>query len=366
MAKTAPPQQSRTTLATLRRELESLTQEKQQLQHEVTAQLDAIGKSQAVIEFEMDGTIITANDNFLKALGYTLQEVQGKHHSMLVEPAMRASAAYKEFWQRLNRGEYLAGEYKRIGKDGNQVWIQGSYNPILDSDGTPRKVIKYATDVTDQKLRNADFEGQISAIRKSQAVIEFDMDGTIITANDHFLNVMGYTLEEVQGRHHRMFVEPEHRESATYQEFWAKLNRGEFAQGEYKRIGKGGKEVWIHGSYNPILDLKGRPCKVVKYSTNVTKRIELEQAAERQRIKTETLIHELIESAHQFAEGARVIAESSANLSDGADPSSIGRGDDRLCARNDRGHSSDFRTCRRLRRAGDANSVIGQRRQSNA
>ena len=215
MAKTAPQQRSRTTLESLRREIESLTHENQHLQQEMAAQLGAIGKSQAVIEFEMDGTIITANDNFLKSLGYSLQEVQGKHHSLFVEPELRGSAGYKEFWQRLNRGEYMTGEYKRIAKDGTPVWIQGSYNPILDSDGKPQKVIKYAADVTEQKLRNADFQGQIAAIGKSQAVIEFEMDGTIITANDLFLDAMGYTLPEVQGRHHRMFVEPGERESAA-------------------------------------------------------------------------------------------------------------------------------------------------------
>ena len=179
-------------------------------------------------------------------------------------------------------------------------------------------MVKFATDVTEQKLDNADFEGQIAAISKSQAVIEFEMDGTIITANDEFLNAMGYTLEEIQGRHHSMFVEPEMRESAEYQEFWAKLNRGEYTQAEFKRLGKGGREVWIQGSYNPIFDLNGKPYKVVKYATDVTKRVKLERAAERQRKRAEELIHEVIESANQFAEGARVIAESSANLSDGA------------------------------------------------
>ncbi len=142
----------------------------------------------------MDGTIITANDNFLTPLGYTLDEVQGRHHSMFVDPEYRTSAEYKDFWDRLNRGEYTSGQYRRIGKNGKEVWIQGSYNPIIGSDGKPFKVVKYATDVTEQKLRNADFQGQIAAIRKSQAVIEFEMDGTIITANDAFLDAMGYTL----------------------------------------------------------------------------------------------------------------------------------------------------------------------------
>jgi methyl-accepting chemotaxis protein len=251
-------------------------------------------------------------------MGYTLGEIQGQHHSMFVEPEVQAASEYKEFWARLNRGEFTTGEFKRIGKNGKEVWIQGSYNPIVDQKGKPFKVVKYATDVTAQKLKNADFEAQIAAISKSQAVIEFEMDGTIITANDAFLDAMGYTLDEIQGRHHKMFVEPGLRDSAEYKEFWAQLNRGEYTQAEYKRLGKAGKEVWIQGSYNPIFDLNGRPHKVVKYATDVTMRVHLERAAEQHRKKTEELLHEVIESASQFSEGAGVIAESSAILSDGA------------------------------------------------
>ncbi len=151
-----------------------------------SGQIAAIAKSQAVIEFQMDGTILTANDLFLKTLGYALDEVKGRHHSIFVEEAFRASPAYREFWAALNRGEYQAAEYKRIGKGGKEVWIQASYNPILDLNGKPFKVVKFATDVTQQKLANANFAGQIAAIAKSQAVIEFQMDGTIVTANDLF------------------------------------------------------------------------------------------------------------------------------------------------------------------------------------
>ena len=237
---------------------------------DVQGQIEAVGKAQAVIEFNLDGTIITANDNFLNALGYTLGEVQGQHHRLFVEESFRASVEYRQFWEALNRGEYQAGEYKRIGKGGKEVWIQASYNPILDLNGKPFKVVKYATDVTEQKLRNADFEGQIEAVGKARAVIEFNLDGTIITANDNFLNALGYTLGEVQGQHHRMFVEESFRASVEYRQFWEALNRGEYQAGEYKRIGKGGKEVWIQASYNPILDLNGKPFKVVKYATDVT------------------------------------------------------------------------------------------------
>ena len=237
---------------------------------DLTARVEAISRVQAVIEFELDGTIITANDNFLNCLGYRLDEVQGKHHRMFVDPAYAAGGDYAAFWQKLNRGEYDAGAYKRIGKGGKEVWIQASYNPIKDAKGNAYKVVKYATDITVEKNRTAEFEGKIDAIGKAQAVIEFNLDGTVITANDNFLNTLGYTLDEIKGKHHRMFCEQTYTNSQDYQAFWAKLNRGEFDAGVYKRIGKGGKEVWIQASYNPIMDANGKPYKVVKFASDVT------------------------------------------------------------------------------------------------
>ena len=234
-------------------------------------QIDAIRKSQAVISFEMDGTIIEANDNFLNPMGYQLSEVQGRHHRIFVEESYGRSTAYSEFWAKLNRGEFVAEEFKRIGKGGKHVWIQASYNPILDLNGKPFKVVKFATDVTEQKIRNSDYEGQLAAIGKSNAVIEFDMDGIVITANDNFLNALGgYSLNEVKGKHHRMFVESAYARSAEYTDFWRKLNNGEFFVGTYTRIDKRGKEVYIQASYNPILDLNGKPFKVVKYALDMT------------------------------------------------------------------------------------------------
>jgi methyl-accepting chemotaxis protein len=240
---------------------------------EDAGKIDAILRAQAVIEFNLDGTIITANENFLKTMGYSLAEIQGKHHSMFVEPATRESPAYREFWAKLNRGEYTAAEYKRLGKGGKEVWILASYNPILDEKGKPFKVVKFATDVSEQKLSTADLAGQVTAIGKSQAVIEFNMDGTIITANGNSLGALGYSLDEIRGRHHSMFVDPAERDSAEYREFWAKLNRGEYQAAEYKRVGRGGKEVWIQASYNPILDLNGKPFKVVKYAADTTAQV---------------------------------------------------------------------------------------------
>src|SRR3954451_21053927 len=237
---------------------------------EALAQAMAISKSQAVIEFNMDGTIITANQNFLDAMGYRLDEIQGKHHQMFAPPELRGSEAYKAFWASLNRGEFQAAEYKRIGKGGREVWIQASYNPILDDAGRPVKVIKFATDITARKIRSFEDAGKISAIGRAQAVIEFNLDGTIITANENFLSIMGYRLDEIQGRHHSMFVGAGESDSPAYREFWAKLARGEYQSAEYKRFGKGAKEVWILASYNPILDEAGKPFKVVKFASDIS------------------------------------------------------------------------------------------------
>ncbi len=235
----------------------------------------ALDKSQAVIEFKPDGTILTANKNFLDTLGYSLAEIVGKHHSLFVDAAYKNGNEYKEFWSSLARGVYQAAQYKRIGKGGREIWIEASYNPIIDTSGKVLKVIKFATDITAQKMRNADYEGQLEAIGKSQAVIEFDMDGTIRHANENFLKTLGYTMDEIKDRHHGLFVEESYKNSNEYKEFWAKLSRGEYQAAQFKRLAKGGREIWIEASYNPIFDTNGKPFKVVKYATDITPQIEL-------------------------------------------------------------------------------------------
>ncbi|BBO31173.1 methyl-accepting chemotaxis protein [Lacipirellula parvula] len=264
---------------------------------ELLGQINAINKVMAVIEFELDGTIITANQNFLSCLGYGLDEIQGKHHRMFCDSGYAQTAEYRAFWDALNRGEYQAAEYKRIGKGGREIWIQASYNPIFDAAGMPFKVVKYATDVTAAKLQNADYQGQLAAIGKAQAVISFNLDGTIVEANDNFLACLGYSLDEIKGKHHRMFCEPAFAQSLEYRAFWEALNRGEYQAAEYKRLGKGGREIWIQASYNPIMDLNGKPFKVVKYATDVT---EQKHAAERALARTAKL------AAYQEAEVTKV------------------------------------------------------------
>ena len=235
---------------------------------------EALDRVQAIIEFELDGTVVSANENFLRLFGYEVNEVVGHHHRMFCDPAYVESDAYAEFWKKLGRGEFHAAEFKRLAKDGREIWLQASYNPVLDSDGKPIRVVKFATDVTASKLQIAEYEGKIRAIERAQAVIEFELDGTVITANDNFLDIFGYSLDEVVGKHHRIFCDPGYAESLEYKRFWQKLGRGEYEADEFKRVTRDGAEVWLQASYNPIFDMEGRPLKVVKFASDITVEVQ--------------------------------------------------------------------------------------------
>ena len=234
--------------------------------------LNALDKAQAVIEFTPDGIIQNANDNFLNTLGYSLNEIVGNHHKMFCDASYVKSSEYSEFWRTLKSGKLHSGEFCRLDKQGKEVWIQASYNPVLDGDGKVIRVVKFATDITATKLKNSNYEGQINAINKAQAVIEFDLDGNILTANENFLNTVGYRLEEVQGKHHSMFVKDDYKRSTEYAQFWEQLRQGSMFNDEFERVGKEGKSVWIQASYNPIIDQNGRPYKVVKFALDITGR----------------------------------------------------------------------------------------------
>ncbi|MGK5026043.1 methyl-accepting chemotaxis protein [Janthinobacterium sp. RB2R34] len=270
---------------------------------DLQATYTAINRVQAVIEFELDGTILHANDNFLKVVGYGLAEVQGKHHAMLCDPEYVKTPQYREFWARLARGEFDQSDYKRIAKNGREVWISASYNPVFDADGKPYKVVKFATDVTAVKMRNAEYESKVSAITKAQAVVEFDMHGNVLDANANFLDLMAYELGDIRGEHHRMFCEADYANSLDYKKFWQKLNRGEFDCGRYKRIGSNGKVVWIQATYNPILDLNGKPCKVVKFAIDITEQIRLETSIHDKSDDESRKVKVLLESVARAAQG---------------------------------------------------------------
>jgi len=245
--------------------------------HELQAIHSALNRAQAVIEFTLDGYITHANENFLDVMGYHLEEVVGQHHSMFCEPSFEQSAAYVDFWADLASGKVERAEYKRIGKNGREVWINASYNPVLDAEGRVHKIVKFATDVTAEKARTAELAGLVNAMQKAQAVVEFDMEGLLVNANENFLGLMGYAIEDVRGEHHRVFCDDDYAASLAYRKFWQKLNRGEFDCGRYRRLGNNGKVVWIQATYNPILDLNGKPVKVVKFATDITEQVLLEE-----------------------------------------------------------------------------------------
>jgi methyl-accepting chemotaxis protein len=237
---------------------------------DLAGQVAAIRRSQAVIELELDGTILWANENYLRVFGYSLEEVRGQHHRMFVPPAERDGAAYRAFWEKLQGGEPQSGRQRRFHKEGRVVWIRASYNPIANARGRLVKVVAVAQDITETIRKSTEYEGELKAVSNAQAVIEFTTDGTILTANENFLKAVGYELEEIRGKHHEMLLDPAQRNSAEFRSFWARLARGEGDAGQYRRVGKGGREVWLQSTYNPIRDMDGKPFKVVEYSTDIT------------------------------------------------------------------------------------------------
>jgi methyl-accepting chemotaxis protein len=236
------------------------------------ATIAALGRSQAMIEFDTNGKILSANENFCRAMGYEAQEIIGRHHSMFCDPGSVSTEDYRDFWRNLGKGEFDARQYKRFGKGGREIWIQASYNPVM-SNGKVCRIVKIATVITDAKLKSTEDAGKIHAISRAQAIIEFTTSGQILSANENFLSCLGYRLDEIQGKHHSMFCEQAFRESTAYGDFWRKLGAGEFIAQEFKRIGKGGKIVWIQASYNPIIDEDGKIFKIIKFATDITERV---------------------------------------------------------------------------------------------
>ncbi|PZP52893.1 MAG: chemotaxis protein [Agrobacterium fabrum] len=251
---------------------------------DASAVLDALSRSQAIIEFDLTGRILKANDNFCKAVGYQSSEIVGRPHSMFLSSEDAASPEYKAFWAKLSRGEYDQGQYRRQAKNGDEIWIEASYNPVFRF-GKPYKVVKIATDITSIKRKSAEDDGKLAALSRAQAMIEFTPDGKILSANENFLATLGYTAEEIIGKHHQMFCEPAHAQSQDYRDFWKELAKGHFSTGQFMRLGKDGKRVFIQASYNPIIDDRGRVFKVVKFAFDVTDRMhaveELGAALER-------------------------------------------------------------------------------------
>ncbi len=264
--------------------------------------LSAIDSSFAYIEFSTEGNVLVANEKFTKSMGYRSDDIVGKHHRTFVEPEYASSTAYADFWRELNNGVSKSDVFKQIARDGSEVWLQAVYAPVKDEMGRVTKVVKIATDVTEEKVRIADFEAQIAAISRAQGVIEFNLDGSIRDANENFLNAVGYSLEEIKGKHHSMFVDASEANGGEYRSFWDDLRAGKFRSGQYKRTGKGGKTVWIQATYNPTFDLNGRPNKVVKYATDITAAKDLETEMAETQKRAEMAEAERREQERQDAE----------------------------------------------------------------
>ncbi|TWU62457.1 methyl-accepting chemotaxis protein [Crateriforma conspicua] len=236
--------------------------------------MSSLHRSQAVIEFEPDGTILKANKNFLDTVGYTLSEIQGKHHRMFVDSEYAGSEEYRQFWEKLRAGNFHSDLFQRYGRGGREIWIQATYNPVLNDSGQVIKIIKLATDVTKARMIQADIQN------RSQAMIEFKPDGTILHANSLFLQTTGYSLEEIRGKHHRMFMPAEDAATAEYARFWERLARGEFQQGEFRRVNKHGQEIWLSGAYNPVFDNDGNVTRVVKNVSDITDQVHSKNQSE--------------------------------------------------------------------------------------
>ena len=236
---------------------------------------EALGRSMAVIEFSLDGKILTANANFLSTMGYELGDIVGKQHAIFVTADYAKSPEYKQFWKTLSDGKFVADAFQRVRKDGDTVWLEATYNPILNAAGKPVKVIKFATDITARRKERALNDGVLTAIDRSQAMIEFDLTGKILKANANFLKTMGYSEGEVVGKHHSMFVAPGYAQSTEYKDFWASLRRGDVQAAQFKRLAKGGREVWLEATYTPIFDQNGNPERVIKLTTDITEQVQL-------------------------------------------------------------------------------------------
>ncbi|UZE10593.1 methyl-accepting chemotaxis protein [Pseudomonas sp. B21-053] len=284
------------------------------LQHTVASQtglLDAIDRSMAVIEFDLDGVVLRANDNFLKTLGYERDQVLGKHHRQFCTAEFARSSQYAQLWSRLKSGQFESGTFERINSKGQSIWLEASYNPVKDASGQVVSVVKYAMDVTARVQHESECNAKLQAVDRAMAVIEFNLDGSIITANQNFLSRMGYSLAELKGKHHRIFCTPELANSGAYQDFWRRLNQGELFNGQFERVDKRGQTVWLEANYNPVYDAGGRLCKVVKFASDVTARVE--QHAQDARSATEAY-HISVETRKVAEQGTQVIQQAASEM----------------------------------------------------
>jgi methyl-accepting chemotaxis protein len=276
-----------------------------------TSMLEAINRSMACIEFDLNGVVLTANENFLNTMRYRSEQVVGKEHRMFCTADFGRSSEYSQLWARLRNGEFVSSTFQRVAGDGSTVWLEASYNPVKDIDGRVLKIIKYAMDVTQKVQAKHETDSKLAAIDRSMAVIEFDLSGNIIAANDNLLRVMGYNRQDLIGKNHTLLCPADVANSAEYKDFWRRLNKGEFFSGQFKRVGRQGQTLWLEASYNPVYDANGVLCKVVKFASDVTARIERHEQDSR---SASQAYHISIETQKVAAQGTQVIQQAASEM----------------------------------------------------
>ncbi|AOS45616.1 Biofilm dispersion protein BdlA [Lacunisphaera limnophila] len=281
--------------------------------------LDAINTNYAYIEFDTKGIVQLANDNFLKTLGYTLDEIKGRHHRIFVDPAISGTPTYAQFWADLNAGKSNSDVFKRINKEGKEVWIQAVYAPVLDEVGRVTKIVKIATDITAAKVESTNNDRQLAETNRNQLVIEFDAQGAILTANDNFLRSYGYSLGEIKGQHHRILLDSAQSASAAYGQLWNDLNAGKFITAEYRTVGKGGHEVWIQATYNPRVDVTGKVTRIVLLASDITPRKHAEASLKQTLEAVTTHSQTVASAAEELSATAKQMTEASTASSEQSD-----------------------------------------------
>ncbi len=278
-----------------------LKAELQQCQDQLLEQqgfFDAVHGSVATITFTPDGTVLAANDLFLNVVGFSAPEVVGHHHRMFCDPQYAQSSAYQQFWADLKQGRSRTGVFQRFNKRGEAIWLEATYFPVKLR-GVVTKVIKIAADITEHHLQLLSQQAVVTALDRSMAMIEFTPSGEVVTANGNFLHTMGYTLAQVQGKHHRIFCDDQFYREQPH--FWEELGRGQYKSGLFCRQNSHGGKVWLEATYNPILDEHRKVVKVIKFASDITERINKSDAVREAAMLAHSAARETLNCAERGA-----------------------------------------------------------------
>ncbi len=280
--------------------------EEVQKDNEAELSFEAFKKNMPMVELNTDGKVLDANQKFCDIFGYSKEELVGQQHLQLCEESYVNSPSYEKFWLDLRSGQAFSGQFKRINKKGEVVWLEATYNPVLDRYGKILKIVKIASDVTKEVESTLYANSIIKSIDRSMAVIEFDINGLVIKANKNFLETVGYNLDHIVGKHHSMFCEKEYVKTEEYETFWKKLKSGEYFSGQFQRAKRDGKKLWLEATYNPVFDAEGNVVKIIKFASDITAKVEMHQS---QKEGTQTAYEVANETKEISDKGAETILQ---------------------------------------------------------